>query len=109
MERYLRNMLTTLVELAIEYGSPVLTDHLKASIRKHGSARLTAASLKIVEDAALMAVFRPAAGHGIGVWFQPMVARYLTQRSVATVGELAAYCNARRQLVALGRGLAASP
>jgi hypothetical protein len=47
MERYLRDMLAVLVDLAIEHGSPVLADHLKASIKKHGSARLTAVSLKM--------------------------------------------------------------
>lgn len=95
MERYLRDMLATLVGLAIEHGSPVLADHLKASIRKHGSARLTTASLKMVEDAARLAVSQPAASHGIGMWFRPMVARYLKQRAVATVADLVAYCNAR--------------
>jgi GNAT superfamily N-acetyltransferase len=100
MERYLRDMLATLVALAIEHGSPVLADHLKASIRKHGSARLTAASLKMVEDAARLAVSRPAAGHGIGMWFRPMVARYLKRRGVRrrTRGVLQ---RPGRQLVAL--------
>ncbi|MBB3261282.1 site-specific integrase [Paraburkholderia sp. WP4_3_2] len=95
MERYLRDMLATLVDMAIEYGSPVLADHLKASIKKHGSARLTAASLKMVEEAARLAVSQPAAAHGIGMWFRPMVARYLKARGVATIGDLVAYCNAR--------------
>lgn len=95
MERYLRDMLATLVGLAIEHGSPVLADHLKASIRKHGSARLTTASLKMVEDAARLAVSRPAASHGIGMWFRPMVARYLKLRGIATLGDLVAYCNSR--------------
>ncbi|MCX5544687.1 site-specific integrase [Paraburkholderia sp. CNPSo 3076] len=95
MERYLRDMLATLVDLAIEHGSPVLADHLKASIKKHGSARLTAGSLKMVEEAARLAVATPAAAHGIGMWFRPMVARYLKGRGVATLGDLVAYCNAR--------------
>ncbi|MBN3808544.1 site-specific integrase [Paraburkholderia sp. Ac-20347] len=95
MERYLRDMLAALVALAIEHGSPVLADHLKASIRKHGSAKLTAASLKMVEDAARLAVAKPAAAHGIGMWFRPMVARYLKARGVATLSDLVAYCNAR--------------
>ncbi|WP_430233312.1 phage integrase family protein [Paraburkholderia tropica] len=95
MERYLRDMLATLVAMAIEHGSPVLADHLKASIRKHGSARLTAATLKMVEEAARLAVAKPASMHGIGMWFRPMVARYLKARGVATLGDLVAYCNAR--------------
>ncbi|QGZ66956.1 phage integrase family protein [Paraburkholderia acidisoli] len=94
-ERYLRDMLATLVELAIDHGSPVLADHLKASIRRHGSARLTAVSLKMVEDAARLAAARPAAGHGIGMWFRPLVTRYLHMRGVSTLENLVAYCNAR--------------
>ncbi|WP_315697483.1 MULTISPECIES: hypothetical protein [Paraburkholderia] len=38
VESYLRRMQAELVELAIEHGSPVLADHLKASARAHGSA-----------------------------------------------------------------------
>ncbi len=111
MERYLRDMLSTLVDMAIEHGSPVLADHLKASIRKHGSARLTAASLKMVEDAARLAVSQPAAGHGIGLWFRPMVARYLKARGVATIGDLVEYCNFRggswwRSVLRIGLGRA---
>src|SRR5580698_4256139 len=79
MERYLREMLDALVALAIEHGSPVLASHLKGSLRKHGSAKLTAVTLKMVEDAAKLAVATPAAEHGIGMWFRPMVGRYLKQ------------------------------
>lgn len=95
MERYLRGMLATLVDVAIEHGSPVLADHLKASIRRHGSASVTAGVLKMVEEAARLAVATPAASHGIGMWFRPMVARHLKGRGVATLGDLVAYCNAR--------------
>ncbi|MFB9127760.1 hypothetical protein ACFFYR_33075 [Paraburkholderia dipogonis] len=48
VEAYLRRMEAVLVELALEHGSPVLADHLKASAKAHGSARLTAVSLKMV-------------------------------------------------------------
>ncbi|RAR48268.1 site-specific recombinase XerD [Paraburkholderia unamae] len=95
MERYLRDMLATLFDLAIGHGSSVLADHLTASIRQHGSGRLTAGSLKLVEEAALLAVTTPAASHGIGMWFRPMGARYLKGRSIATPGDLAGYCNTR--------------
>ena len=49
-ERYLRAMQANLVALAIEHGSSVLADHLKASTRQHGSAKLTAGTLKMVEE-----------------------------------------------------------
>jgi len=42
LERYLRTMRDDLVQLALLHGSPVLADHLKASIRQHGGAKLTA-------------------------------------------------------------------
>ncbi len=90
MERCLRDMLATLVGLAIAHGSPVLADRLKASIRRHGSARLTAAWLKMVEDAAsggLPARGRPRDRHVVPA----DGARYLRRRGVATVGELVAY------------------
>lgn len=51
MERYLRTMRDDLVQLALRHGSPVLADHLKASIRQHGSAKLTAMTLRMVEQA----------------------------------------------------------
>ena len=40
VERHLRAMQADLVKLAIQHGSPVLAEHLKASTRKHGSARV---------------------------------------------------------------------
>jgi hypothetical protein len=88
MEHCLRAILDTLVKLAIEHGSPVLADHLKASIRRHGSARLTAVSLKMSEQATQLAVAVPAATHGIGMWFRPMVARYLREQQITTLAEL---------------------
>jgi integrase len=95
MDRYLRVMLDTLVKLAIEHGSPVLADHLKTSIRRHGSARLTAVSLKMVEQAAQIAAAVPAANHGVGMWFRPMVSRYLREQQITTLGDLIHFCNRR--------------
>ncbi len=44
------------VGLGIEHGSHVLVDRLTATIRKQGSTRLCGASLKMVENAARLAV-----------------------------------------------------
>lgn len=94
MERRLRGMLATPVDLAIKHGSPVLADHLKASIPRHSSANVTADVLKMVEDAARLAVATPEASHGTGMWFRPMAARHLKGRSIATLDDPVAYCNA---------------
>lgn len=95
VERHLRAMQADLVELAIQHGSPVLAEHLKASTRKHGSARLSATSLAMVEEAARLAVAQPAADHAVGVWFRPMVALQLKAGGVATLGDLIDFCNRR--------------
>lgn len=92
---YLRHMQAELVELAIEHGSPVLAEHLRTSARKHGSARLTAVTLKMVEQAAELAIAAPAAEHAVGMWFRPMVSQRLRAVDIATLGELVAYCNRR--------------
>ncbi|WP_147309894.1 hypothetical protein [Paraburkholderia sp. BL6669N2] len=60
------------MDLAIKHGSPVLADHLKASARAHGSARLMSVSLKMVEQAAALAAERPDAAHPVGMWFRPL-------------------------------------
>ena len=95
VQSYLRRMQAELVELAIEHGSPVLADNLKASARAHGSARLTSISLKKVEEAASLAVARPSAAHGVGMWFRPLVAHRLKSDGVVTLGELIDFCNRR--------------
>jgi integrase len=95
VESYLRRMQADLVGLAIEHGSPVLADHLKQSARRHGSARLTAVSLKMVEQAASLAIARPAPDHGVGMWFRPLVALRLKEAGIDTLGKLVAFCNAR--------------
>ncbi len=75
------------------HGSPVLADHLKASIRQHGSAKLTAVTLRMVEDASKLAVAVPLATHPVGLWFRPLIARRLTGEGITTMGELVACCN----------------
>jgi len=95
MERYLRTMLDALVQLAIAHGSSVLAEHLQASIKRHGSARLTAVSLKMVAEAAQLAAASPSAEHGLGMWLRPKVAKYLRGEGIQTLGALVAFCNRR--------------
>ncbi|EUC20764.1 site-specific integrase [Paraburkholderia hospita] len=95
LERFLRTMRDDLVHLAILHGSPVLADHLRASIAKHGSARLARASLQMVEQASKLAVAAPLADHAVGLWFRPLVARHLTAAGIGTLGEMVAVANRR--------------
>jgi hypothetical protein len=95
LERHLRTMRDDLVHLAQLHGSSVLAEHLKSSIRQHGSAKLTALTLKMVEDASKLAVAQPLATHPVGGWFRPMIARRLVEEGVATLGDLVALCNRR--------------
>ncbi|WP_454875408.1 phage integrase family protein [Paraburkholderia xenovorans] len=95
VDAYLRRMQAVLVELALEHGSPVLADYLKASAKAHGSARLTAVSLKMVEQAAGLAVAQPQLDHGVGMWFRPLVAQRLKAENIATLGDLIDFCNGR--------------
>jgi integrase len=88
-------MQADLVDLAIEHGSPVLADHLKASARAHGSARLTSVSLKMVEQAVALAVAQPAATHPVGMWFRPLVTLRLKGEGIRTLGDLIGFCNRR--------------
>jgi hypothetical protein len=92
---YLRQMQSDLVDLAIGHGSPVLADHLKASARAHGSARLSSVTLKMVEQAAALAVARPDAHHPVGMWFRPLVSLRLKGEGIRTLGDLVAFCNRR--------------
>jgi hypothetical protein len=94
MARYLRTMRDELVQLALLHGSSVLADHLKASIRQHGSAKLTAVTLRMVEQAAQLAVATPALAHGVGQWFRPLIARQLV--AIGAAHRCAARENARR-------------
>ncbi|WP_250537160.1 site-specific integrase [Caballeronia sp. AZ10_KS36] len=95
VESFLRRMQAELVELALEHGSSVLADHLKSSARAHGSARLTALTLKMVEQAALLAVAKPEPTHSVGMWFRPLVARRLKDAGIGTLAELVDFCNRR--------------
>ncbi|BCQ29995.1 tyrosine-type recombinase/integrase (plasmid) [Caballeronia sp. NK8] len=95
VEAFLRRMQAELVELALEHGSSVLADHLKSSAKAHGSARLTAVTLKMVEQAALLAVAKPEPTQGVGMWFRPLVARRLKDAGVQTLAELVDFCNRR--------------
>ncbi|MEZ2311103.1 phage integrase family protein [Paraburkholderia sp. RCC_158] len=95
MERYLRTMRDDLVQLALLHGSPVLADHLKASIKQHGNAKLTAMTLRMVEKASTLAAAMPLATHPVHLWFRPLIAQRLKGESITTLGELTAYCNAR--------------
>ncbi|MDN7429065.1 phage integrase family protein [Burkholderia sp. AU45388] len=62
---------------------------------EHDSASLSAVSLKMVEQAAQLAVARPEAQHAVGMWFRPLVAKRLKVRQIHTLGELVVFCNAR--------------
>jgi integrase/recombinase XerD len=95
IERYLKQMRDDLVQLALLHGSPVLASHLKQSTRQHGSAKLTAVTLRMVEQASTLAAAAPAAAHPVGLWFRPLVAQRLTGEGIATLGELVATCNRR--------------
>ncbi|MEX3815742.1 hypothetical protein AB3X96_36835 [Paraburkholderia sp. BR13439] len=58
VESYPRRMQVYRMELAIVHASPVLAGHLKASTKAHDSFRLTAHSLKMVEQATARAPSR---------------------------------------------------
>jgi site-specific recombinase XerD len=93
MRAYLTAMRDELVRLAMMHGKPVLAEHLRASIRQYGSPKLTAVTLRMIEDAAPMAVAAPAAAHGVGLWFRPLVAKRLIDEGITTLGELVDWCN----------------
>ncbi|CAN7735376.1 tyrosine-type recombinase/integrase [Caballeronia sp. LjRoot29] len=93
MERFLRAMLDDLVQLALRNGSAALAAHLKASIKQHGSAKLTVVTLRMVEQASVLAAAAPAADHHVGLWLRPLVTKRLTAERITTLGELVAYCN----------------
>ncbi|KNH08821.1 hypothetical protein BRCH_04048 [Candidatus Burkholderia brachyanthoides] len=95
VESYLRRMQAELVELALAHGSSVLADHLKSSAKAHDSVRLTAVTLKMVEQAAMLAVAKPEATHSVGLWFRPIVARRLKDEGILTLTELVDFCNRR--------------
>lgn len=93
VERHLATMRDALVRLALLNGSAALAEHLRASMRQHGQAQLTARTLRMVEHAAKLAAAAPAPDHALVLWLRPFVARHLTGKGIATLGELIAYCN----------------
>ncbi len=86
-------MLDDLVQLALRNGSAVLASHLKASIKQHGSAKLTAVTLRMVEQASTLAVAAPSCGHQVGLWFRPLVTKRLIGEGIGTLGQLVDFCN----------------
>ncbi len=93
MDRYLRAMLDDLVQLALRNGSAALASHLKASIKQHGSAKLTAVTLRMVEQASTLAAAAPSPGHQVGLWFRPLVTKRLIEEGIDTLGQLVDFCN----------------
>jgi hypothetical protein len=73
----------------------VLSDQLKAPARVHGCARLTLVSLRMVEQAAALAVARPGCG-APGRRVVPAAGRRAAEgEGITTLGELVAFCNRR--------------
>ncbi|MDR5798014.1 phage integrase family protein [Caballeronia sp. LZ008] len=95
MGRFLGTMRDDLVHLALLHGSSVLADHLKASIKQHGSAKLSAMTLRMVEQASTLAAAVPLLTHPVHLWFRPLIAQRLNGEGIATLGALIDYCNAR--------------
>jgi integrase len=93
MDRYLRTMLDDLVQLALRNGSAALASHLKASIKQHGSAKLTAVTLRMVEQASTLAAAAPSPDHQVGLWFRPLVTKRLVGEGIDTLGQLVDFCN----------------
>ncbi|WP_175983254.1 site-specific integrase [Caballeronia zhejiangensis] len=95
LERFLGRMRDDLVHLALLHGSSVLADHLKASIKQHGSAKLTNMTLRMVEQASTLAAAVPLTTHAVHLWFRPLIAQRLDAEGIGTLGALIDYCNAR--------------
>jgi hypothetical protein len=93
LDRYLRTMLDDLVQLALRSGSAALASHLKASIKQHGSAKLTAVTLRMVEQASTLAAAAPSPDHHVGLWLRPLVTKRLTGEGIDTLGQLIDFCN----------------
>jgi integrase len=93
LARYLHTMLDDLVQLALRNGSAALAAHLKASIKQHGSAKLTAVTLRMVEQASTLAAAAPSLNHQVGLWFRPLVTKRLIGEGIHTLGQLVDFCN----------------
>ena len=93
LARYLRTMLDDLVQLALRHGSAALASHLKASIKQHGSAKLTAVTLRMVEQVSTLAAAAPSLDHQVALWFRPLVTKRLVGEGIDTLGQLVDFCN----------------
>ncbi len=69
MGQCLRTMLDDLVQLALRNGSVALASLLRASIKQHGSAKLTAVTLRMVEQASTLGAAVAAREHVVGCVF----------------------------------------
>jgi hypothetical protein len=67
--------------------------HLKASIKQHGSAKLTAVTLRMVEQVSTLAAVAPSLEHPVGLWFRPLVTKRLSGEGIHTLGQLVDFCN----------------
>ncbi|MEA3127529.1 MAG: hypothetical protein QOD67_4548 [Caballeronia sp.] len=85
--------LNTWVQLALRHGSAALASHLKASIKQHGSAKLTAVTLRMVEQASTLAAAAPSPDHHVGLWLRPLVTKRLSGEGIHTLGQLIDFCN----------------
>ncbi len=86
MERYLRTVRDDLVQLALLHGSPVLEDHLKASISAARQREAHCSELRMVEQAPILAAAVPPATHPVHLRFRPLVARRLSGEASAHEG-----------------------
>jgi integrase len=86
-------MLDDLVQLALRNGSAALATHLRASIKQHGSAKLTSVTLRMVEQASTLAAAAPSLDHPVGLWFRPLVTKRLIGEGIDTLGQLVDFCN----------------
>src|ERR1700692_1600023 len=90
-------MLDDLVQLALRNGSAALASHLKASIKQHGSAKVTAGTLRMGGEAppqaSALAAAAPSPDHPVGLWFRPLVTKRLSGEGIDTLGQLVDFCN----------------
>jgi hypothetical protein len=103
-------MLDDLVQLALRNGSAALASHLGASIKQHGSAKLTAVALRMVEQASTLAAAAPSLDYQVGLWFRPLVTKRLIGEGIDTLGQLVDFLQfARWKLVALNAANRTAP
>jgi hypothetical protein len=85
-ERYLTTMRDDLVHLALLPCSTALADNLNASIKQHGSGRLTAVTLRRVEHASTLSAAIPLTTHLAHLWFRPLIAQQPGGEGIGTLG-----------------------